>query len=346
MTYPKMRAKCPVCGKTCMVTRTWTKNKYKKVYQYYLYHHKTVTHYSNQSVDERREMKKYDAVNMIISTLNSLRLKKQPFTTREMQSELASRGNPVGWETIRHTLITLSQRGVIEPLRNGRYLSWYTPSVNGEVRHKFHNNKMKMTDTTNDASFAEHGFTMDVVNDNDYPLYFIVEKFHGSSSAGFQEINMKGVDVTMNENLSISVIEDAPKVKRVLISFDHPILPKEERAIEVRWTWMETGKRFLWSTVTDVDEYQLTMITKRELLVNATFISSNEHLATNASKLINQTTMKGGGNSYTLTIEKIHPHSYLEIKWKQKPNREREAPADTALKPLDQPSPLRRASVP
>ncbi len=315
MRYVKKVEKCPVCKQTARVTRKWVLNKYKTRYNYSIYHHGAIDHYSNQISEASRKFKKGEIKSMLVDAINSENFKDALFRTKEMKRILRLKHPNIGSDAIRDNLYRLSDSGMIETVKKGRDV--YFLNAIYKERLSFVNDSLRLIlkDVDNNLMFKNHISINTIRNDKNWPLYYLPYRIFGDSDNEFKGLQFKARDLTNNQILKTTVLEDGAREKRLLLKSSKPLFPNESIRIKFEYNWDEPKQTFFYTAATEMSSFEFTFMGNLPMKIQATQTISSLNQVKDLSSAIVREKSRRWKFVYSLRMKSVRAFSIIQFKW-------------------------------
>ena len=258
---------CPLCGNKATVTRKWVRNRSGKRYDYVLYHHSSITHWSNQNLETSPRLRKKEVQDKLLHLLNSKRFKRVIFTVDELVITLNQEGNGPQRRQIRESLEKLVNEKLVISIREGKKAYFINTLNPDRLSYTIKNADISLENTDEDHSFEKHIFRFEILNDNIFPLQYIQYNTVGDDPREKDRISFSAYDLSKKEKARIYFLEDNPRKKRIIIEFATSILPRERRKLHFEYFWPVTSSVSSFTAPTSVKSLKFSLISmEREQL--------------------------------------------------------------------------------
>ena len=317
MSNLKEEGVCPYCKKKSYITRKWVLNKYKKRYNYVIYHHNGTIHYLNESKDNSRTFRKGEIEKLLVETINSERFKDGLFLTEDIKKLFKKEYSEIQSDTIRANLYRLTKIGMLETVKKGRQVFFLNVVFKERLGYIFDSVKILLGDVEDDTFFRNHVALYQIRNDKTWPLYFLPYRVFGDADTEFREMQFRAFDLSNNEQLKVLLLEDNPREKRVLLRLRDPLFPNEILKVRFEYDWQEPKQAFVFTAATQLKSFEIYLSGNNQLKIQAiqTVSTTNEikDLASDVSKSRN----KKWDFVYSIKLKSIKPFSVIQLKWKR-----------------------------
>lgn len=306
---------CPICKEDGRVSRKWVLNKYGRRYEYFIYHHKGSTHYSNKDSQTSRDFKKGELEKLLVKTINSQEFRLGSFKVNDVRKFIVKDYPDVGYGSIKVSLNRLAKGGMIEVQRNGRNLSYINAFSKDRLSFVIDSLSIGLEDIDEDGMFKKHIIILSIRNDHTWPMYYLSFMAVGDEESTYEDIRMTASDYTNSKEVKITLQEDAPMDKRVLLRLPSPLMPAETREIRIEYYWSEPNKSYVQQSATKMDsfEFSLSRNSLTRLTASQTLGSTNETI--DLSGNIKETSSGVWSHVSNITITDVEPFSVLQFKW-------------------------------
>lgn len=315
MRYVKKVGICPVCKLPARVTRKWVLNKYKARYDYLIYHHNGINHYSNQGSGASRKFKKGEIRSMLVNAINSENFKDALFRTEEMKKILRLKYQNIGSDEIRDNLYKLSDSGMIETVRKGRDVYFLNAVYKERLSFVDDSLRLILRDIDNNLMFRNHISINTIRNDKNWPLFYLPYRIFGDSDNDFKGLQFKARDLTNNQILKTTVLEDNAREKRLLLKSSKPLFPNQSVRIKFEYNWDEPTQTFFYSAATEMRSFEFTFMGNRPLKIQATQTISSLNQVKDLSNAIVRKKSRRWKFVYSLKMKSIGAFSIIQFKW-------------------------------
>lgn len=308
--------KCPVCGEEAFVSHKWVLNKYGKRYDYFIYHHKRRLHYFNQNSERAKEFKKGELEKVLMEIINSQDFKLGSFRIMDVRKLLVGKYPRVGFGSIKTSLNKLVALGILEKQKSGRNLIFINTVSKERLNFIIDSISISLEDIDDDGTFKRHIYVYKVKNDRSWPLYFIPFRAVGDKDISFDQMDFRAEDPLNGKGISVFLVEDAPKDKRVLLRLPAPLFPGESIALKIIYNWAEPGQTYVFSAATKMNNFEFSLSSNRvvKLMVLMTSSSSNE--TQDFSSKIKEISSQGWRYVKILSLSDIEAFTFLQMKWR------------------------------
>ena len=326
---------CPLCGNKATVTRKWVRNRSGKRYDYVLYHHSSITHWSNQKLDTTPRLRKKEVQDKLLHLLNSKRFKRAIFTVDELVATLSQEENSLQLRQIRESLNRLAKRNLVKSKRNGKkvfYINNFNPN---RLYYVIKRADISLEDIKGNHTFEKHMFRFEILNDNAFPLQYIQYNAVGDDPREKDKITFHAYDLKKEENARIYFIEDSPRRKRIIIEFATPILPGEGRKLNLEYFWSVTSYTSSFTAPTPIKSLRFSLISRSREPMEVLKTSAQRTEIENESEKVITTVGRNGVFIETFVAEDLPEFTVLQFKWAKSVEEEQQENRKDALKLLE-----------
>lgn len=315
MVKTREKASCPICDRQATVTSKWVANKYGEKYEYLIFKHDDVTHYFNKADEKRRSFEKGKLENKLIEVINSESFREGVFQIGDVKEALTKDFPQISTNTVRSNLLRLSKRGVLE-IREDKRKIFFTNQINkGKLNYTFQSMTILMEDINSDTMFKKHVYQFDVVNDRNWPLYYLHTRVVGDTESAIEKLELNAFDVSKSKEIKIIPIEDNPKEKRILLRLSDPIPLSGSRVIRLEYKWDEPAKLFTFSTGTKMKFFEFKIVGRVKTKLVALMVYPNRNETRNLTENIVEVGDSKQGFTSRIRIVDIEPFSVIQLKW-------------------------------
>lgn len=315
MTYIKEIEKCPVCKQPARVTKKWVLNKYKIRYNYFIYHHDEIDHYSNQTPGISRRFRKGEILTLLVDTINSESFKDALFRTKEIKKILNHKDSRIGSDTIRDNLYKLSKSGMLETVKRGRDVYFINAIYKERLSFVDDSLRMILKDSNEDMMFSKHISINTIRNDKSWPLYYLPYKIFGDTDAEFESLQFKARDITNDVDLKTILLEDNAREKRLLLKSNKPLYPNESIRIKFEYNWEEPNRNFFYTAATEMSSFEFIIMGNQPMKLQATQTISTLNQVKDFSSSIVRIKSRRWKFVYSLKIKSIGAFSVIKFTW-------------------------------
>lgn len=306
---------CPICGEKARVSRKWVLNKYRKRYEYFIYQHDGFIHYSNQNKQNSREFRKGELEKLLVETINSQEFKLGSFKVNDVRKFLAKDHPDIGYGSIKVSLNRLAKGGMVEVQRSGRNLSYVNAFSKERLSFVIDSLAISLEDIDEDGMFKRHIILLKIRNDHTWPMYYVPFAAVGDEESTFQDIRMLASDYSNSKDIKITLQEDAPTDKRVLLRLPSPLMPDETRELRIEYYWPEPNKSYVQQSATKMDSFEFSISRNSLTGLTASLTSGSTNETTDLSRNIKETSSDRWNHVSIITITDVEPLSVLQFKW-------------------------------
>lgn len=315
MGYEQEVGVCPVCNETAPVSRKWVLNKYGKRYEYFIYHHKGTHHYSNQDSENSRDFKKGELEKLLVETINSKEFGLGSFRISDIRKLLITEHPDIGYGSIKVALNRLAKGGMIEVQTNGRKLSYINAFSKNRLSFVIDSLAISLEDVSEDGMFKRHIYHLKIRNDHPWPMYYVPFTAVGDEESTFHDIGMMASDYSNSRDIKITLLEDAPMDKRVLLRLSSPLMPDKTREIRIEYYWSEPNKSYVHQSATKMDSFEFSLSRNSLIRLTASLTAGSTNETSDISGKIKETSSNGWNHVSSITITDVEPLSVLQFKW-------------------------------
>lgn len=306
---------CPVCKGSARVSRKWVLNKYGKRYEYLIYQHEGFKHYSNQNEQNSRDFRKGDLEKLLVETINSQEFRLGSFKVADVRKLLLKDHPDIGYGSIKVSLNKLAKGGMIEVQKNGRSLSYINSFSKDRLSFVIDSLAISLEDVDEDGMFKKHVIRLEIRNDNAWPMYYVPFTAAGDEESTFQDIKILASDHSNSSDIRITLLEDAPMNKRVLLRLPSPLLPGEIRELRIEYYWSEPNKSYVQQSATKMDSFEFSLSRNNLARLTASLTSGSTNETTDLSGRIKETSSERWSHVSSITITEVEAFSVLQFKW-------------------------------
>ncbi len=306
---------CPVCGSKARVTHTWAVNRKGKRYEYSLYHHEGKVHYLNLNSAGSRKVKKGELEEALISLLNSQTFNSGDFQIRDVKKSLAQKYSKIGFTSIEYALDKLQEAGMVEKQKRGRGLFYSNTMDKKRLSYVFDAIEIFLGDELNDSMFRNHLFYYEIRNDHTWAVSYMPFRITADVGTTFAELKFKAVDSSTSKELKVTILEDTPLEKRVLIKFQVPILPGEGRKVRIGYNIPEAKQIFAAWSATNMERLEFTISGNIPINLIASLTSSSRNETQDITNLLTKTQSPKWKFIHNISLKNIEAFSVLQLKW-------------------------------
>ena len=306
---------CPVCNAPAIVTRTWTKDKSGKKYEYKLFHHNNSIHRVRENSSASGRIPKNDARRELLVLLNSVRFRKAIFTVREVVEAVNKGKLSMRYPQVSRILLAFVEAKFILVLRRGRMLYFTNTPVKGKLDYLFKDISIELNDSDGTGLFKEHRYKARILNDSQFPLSYLQYRVFGDNAKDKDQTAIRAYDTTNNERAHVYYLEDNPKEKRIIIEFVPPVSPGEEREFQIDYSWPELEPSYTFTAATDLKSLRFLLFSEVKFALSVTKTNQNQ---TEAEAVYGKVTfMRDGRKRMVSKFEdtNIRPFVILKFKW-------------------------------
>lgn len=302
---------CPVCGESARTSRQWVLNKYGKRYDYLIWHHKGVLHYSNKN--KSGYIRKHEIENALIEIINSQQFRMGAFSTGDLKKILSSNYPDISYDTIKMSLNRLADAGMVRKHRNGRNVQWVNTTSDGRLSYLIASLSITLEDTGKNGLYERHTYLYKIKNDRSSPLYYMPFRVVGDVDIALRDLSLKAS--SSSGELAVAPVDDTPRYKRFLLKLPHPLPPGGTEDVRIEYNLPEPAGIFSYSSATRTDNFTFAVYGNRKLLLKASLTSGTREDIMNLSGRIVVTSSPSWNRIYTLTASDIEAFSVLQFTW-------------------------------
>ena len=245
--------KCEVCGLDGRETLIWTKNKYGKKYYYKKVQHDNLVHYV--PLDQISYMKKKFLRNIIMDILSREGFKIRIFTIKDIRERLKYEGLEdvkLSYQNLRNSLQNLANEGFIEVKTiNGKKLFVNRiPELSN--RYQIEQLRVDLKDEIGNGTMSYHKFSYLIKNPTEATFYYFIFMIYGDSPINKKDLKFKADSSDENFEIQFHFIQDEPKMKKILLSFNKGIRPGEQKSIWIEYCWPDIAYEYLIGISVDI----------------------------------------------------------------------------------------------
>ncbi len=238
--------KCEICGAEGEEILVWTKNRYGKRYYYRKVRHGNLIHYV--PVNRKPNMKKNFLRNVIMDILSGESFKLRIFTIKDMRERLKYEEldeNKLNYQNLRNSLQSLVSEGFIESKTIYGKKIFINKIPELKNRYQIEKLKVDLRDGIGDGTMSYHKFSYLIRNPTEATFYYFIIMLYGDSPIRREDLKFKAGSSDGNLEINYHFIQDEPKIKKILLSFNKGIRPGEQKSIWVEYCWSDIAYEYL-----------------------------------------------------------------------------------------------------
>jgi len=315
MAYVGKVGICPICRVEAPFTKKWVLNKYGERYEYIVFHHGEKNHYINAHGARIKGFKKGEVEKIITEKICSSSFKWGAFRIRDIMEFLASDYPELNVNTVRNALLKLVNSGVLssESVEGRRY--FMSLAQNERLDFSMESISLELVDVGGDGNYAFHSHSGTVVNDKEWPLFFVMYRILGDESIALDEMNLSCRRCDTNERIPVIVDGDYPTEKRILLRMSEPVPPRGKREICISYEWPERKHSFIYSAATYLNTFRLKFYGNKKIRYNVTMSEPNSGSVRKITNLVEEGMDKGWQHIYSLRLRALRPFTYIQFDW-------------------------------
>lgn len=306
---------CPVCNEPARITKTWSRNKSGKKYEYCIFHHGSTDHTVRTDSYSARRIPKNDARRELLNLLSSTRFKRAIFTVREVVEAINKDVFRMGYYRVSRALFGFVDAKLILVLRRGRALFFINTPAKGQLDYIFKEISIELTDTEDNDLFDRHKYMARIFNDNRYPLKYLQYRAFGDNARYRDKVAFRAYDVTNKENAILYYLGDAPQEKRIIIEFSSPVPPGNERIFELDYFWPEFEPSYTFTASTGLEKLRFSLISQREFSLSVVKTNSSQTDAEDVSRKVTSKDIRKDRKAIEFDDDNIRPFVLFKFKW-------------------------------
>lgn len=202
------------------------------------------------------------------------------------------------------------------PIRKGRGVSYINETHLDRLNYIVKRIDITLEDTKGDASFENHKFKLEILNDNEFPLQYIQFKAAGDVPRDKDLISFRGFDSSNKENANIYYLEDESLRKRMIIKFVRPILPNESRKIVLQYLWPVTSSFHSFTAPTILKSLKFTLVSSHHLRLEVFRTRSERTEVEDESSQVVTKPLRSGLFAQRFETRNLSPFVMFVFRWK------------------------------
>ena len=307
--------RCPECGLEGKETFIWTRNKYGHKYYYKKIQHEELSHYI--PINRKPIMKKGYLRNIIMDILSGEGFKIRIFTIKDIAERLKYNGldlNKLTYQNLMNSLQNLATEGFIESktISGKKYFINKIPELGN--RYQIEKLIVDLKDEIGNGTMAYHKFTYLIKNPTDAIFYYFIVMIYGDSPLSREDLKFKAGSLDENFKISYHFIQDEPKIKKILLSFNKGVKPGEQRSIWIEYNWPDSAIEYLISILVEIKILKISIISNFIRWPHCEVIDVTRSIRrTENFIIIRDDNIK----SYEITVENLAAGENVLIKWQK-----------------------------
>ncbi len=309
------REVCPICGFRARVTHSWATNRKGNRYEYLVYHHEGKVHYINKNLAGSRMIKKGEIEEVLIGLLNSQTFNSGDFQIIDVRKYLPQKYSNLGFTSIQYALDKLEKAGIVEKQKRGRSLFYINTMDKKRLSFVFDTIEIFLGDVLNDGMFRKHSFSYEIRNDHAWSISFMPFRITADTGITFTELKYKAFDFSNSKDLKVTLLEDTPLEKRVLMRFPIPLLPGERRKMRIEYYVPETKQNFAIWSATNMTRLDFTISGNNPINLIASLTSSSRNETQDLTNRLAESESPKWKYIHSISLRDVEAFSVLQLKW-------------------------------
>ena len=306
---------CPICGFKARVTHSWATNRKGNRYEYLVYHHEGKVHYINQNLAGSRMIKKGEIEEVLIGLLNSQTFNSGDFQIIDVRKYLAQKYSNLGFTSIQYALGKLEEAGMVEKQKRGRSLFYINTMDKKRLSFVIDSVELHLDDELNDAMFRKHLFLYEIRNDHPWSISFMPFRITSDVGVTFDELKYTAVEISDSKVLKVTLLEDDPLEKRVLIKLPNPLLPGDRRKIRIEFSLPEPKQNFAIWSATNMARLDFTISGNNPINLIASLTSSSRNETQDLTNRLAESGSPKWKYIHSISLRDVEAFSVLQLKW-------------------------------
>ncbi len=220
------------------------------------------------------------------------------------------------YSEVSRTLFRLVDAKLILVVRKGRAIHFINTPQNGKLNYSFMEVSIELNDTENNNLFTHHKYKTKILNDNQYPLSYLQFRAVGDNERSKSQVAIRAHDESNNENAIVYYLEDAPLEKRIIVEFNNPVPPGEERAFSIEYSWPELeGPSYTFTTSTNLRKLSFSLVSKQSFILSVARTNQSQTAREDASERVSFKRDRNERNVAKFEDIDVQPFVVFKFKW-------------------------------